>query len=80
MAGAVPLYGTVVISTFSSLWNSSPHRCDAEPMPALPRLTLPAFLPIQSRSSLKLLASSCGLPMTVMGTSLIMPRYSKSVS
>ena len=31
MAGAVPLYGTVVMSIFRLCWNSSPHRCEAAP-------------------------------------------------
>ena len=35
---------------------------------------------IQARSSLKLLAGSEGRPISVIGTSLIMPRYSKSLS
>ena len=43
IAGAVPLYGTVVISSFSLLCNSRPHRCEAEPRPACARLILPWF-------------------------------------
>ncbi|MNS72348.1 hypothetical protein D3C72_1057560 [compost metagenome] len=52
MAGAVPLYGTGVISIFSALWNSRPHRCEAAPRPALPRLILPLLALIQVVSSL----------------------------
>ena len=49
-------------------------------MPALPMLILPLFWLIQVTRSLKLLASMFGRAMTVMGTSLIIPRYSKSLS
>ena len=34
IAGAVPLYGTVVKSASIVLMNSSPQRCDAAPRPA----------------------------------------------
>src|SRR2546427_6716005 len=57
-----------------------PHRWEAEPMPALARLTLPWFLPIQSLTSAKFLAGRLGRPIRVMGTSLMMPAYSKSLS
>ena len=36
IAGAVPLYGTVVTSVSMALMNSSPQRCEAAPRPALP--------------------------------------------
>ncbi len=49
-------------------------------MPALARLTLPWFLPIQSLTSAKFLAGRLGRPIRVMGTSLMMPAYSKSLS
>ena len=35
MAGAVPLYGTVVRSVSMALMNSMPQRWDAAPRPAL---------------------------------------------
>src|SRR2546425_2113575 len=51
IAGAVPLYGTVVMSTLMVLWNSRPHRRDAAPRPALARLILPLLASIHLASS-----------------------------
>ena len=42
-AGPVPWYGTSWSLTPAAFWNSRPHRWDAAPMPALARVTLPAF-------------------------------------
>src|SRR3954462_9369872 len=54
MAGPVPLYGTGVMSTFIADWNKRPHRCEAEPTPALPRLILPLLVLIHLVNALKL--------------------------
>src|SRR3569832_1532880 len=51
IAGPVPLYGTACISTFSAFWNSRPHRREADPMPALPRLILPLLARIHLTSA-----------------------------
>ncbi len=66
------------MSIFKLCWNSRPHRCEAAPRPALARLILPLLASSHFISSAQLLAGSDGLPITVMGTSLIMPTYSKS--
>ncbi|MNW16431.1 hypothetical protein D3C71_2152750 [compost metagenome] len=52
IAGAAPLYGTGVIGTFKVLCSSRPHRCEAEPIPALARLTLSFSLLMKAASSL----------------------------
>ena len=70
----------LVMSTLTALMNSRPHRCEAAPRPALARLILPLLASIHFISSAMLLAGKVGLPIKVIGTSLTMPRNSKSSS
>jgi hypothetical protein len=44
IAGAAPLYGTCVMSTFAMALNSSPPKCAGEPMPADEKVSLPGCL------------------------------------
>ena len=43
IAGAAPLYGTDTTSMPALLSNSAAIRCEVEPAPALPKLSLPGF-------------------------------------
>ncbi|MNN49122.1 hypothetical protein D3C81_1636300 [compost metagenome] len=79
-AGAVPLYGTVVSSVWIALWNSRPHRCEAEPIPALASDSLLALALMYGTRSLKVAGGSCLLPTSTIGTSATSPTISKSLS
>jgi hypothetical protein len=78
MAGAVSSQDTGVIPVFSARWNIRPHRCDADPRPALTRFTLPPLEAIHWRNSAKFPAARVGLPITTEGASLRRPSISKS--
>ena len=60
IAGAVPLYGTVVMSILSAFMSNSPQRCEAAPTPALARFTLPLLASSQVRSSAKVVGRQRG--------------------
>ena len=60
-AGPVPRYGTCSISMPAICMNSAPERCDAEPTPDEPKLSLPGLALAWAISSAVLRTGSAGL-------------------
>jgi len=56
----------------------SVHRCEAEPIPACPYVTLSFSARIQANSSSTVFAATAFFDTTVIGTSLMRPIGSKS--